>query len=174
MRVLQISSLVFLLVMSSLAFGFQTRRFTRDDLEYELELPSSAWRTISRLDVHDHLEFVNGADPANGYLQLRKIFVEQPSTPSELFSQDDKWELQRLPGYVVCSDCKGVNFQGTLSGAVFAYEYVSGGRAMYGRIYYLQIDKRTFYSLRFTVACDKLAELRGEMDVIARSFRLKR
>lgn len=170
---MKISSLVFLLVTSSLVFGLQTRRFTRDDIDYELELPSSAWRAVSRLDVHDHLEFVNGSDAANGYLRLRKIFVEQPSTTSELFSQDEKWELQRLPGYVVCSDCKGVNFEGRLSGDVFSYEYVSGGEAMSGRIYYLQLDKRTFYSLRFTAARDKLAGLRGEMDAIARSFQLK-
>ena len=60
-----------------------------------------------------------------------------------------------------------------LSGAVFSYEYVSGGEAMSGRIYYLQLDKRTFYSLRFTVARYKLAGLRGEVDAIARSFQLK-
>ena len=172
MRVLRMSSIVFLLVACSLAFGFQTRRFTRNDIEYELDLPPT-WHAISRLDVHDHLEFVNGTDPANGYLRLRKVLIERPATPADLFSQDEKWELQRLPGYVVCSDCNGVNFEGKLSGAVFSYEYVTGGRAMYGRIYYLQLNKRTFYSLRFTVAQEKLAELRGDMDVIARSFQLK-
>jgi hypothetical protein len=118
------------------------------------------------------VEFVNGNDPANGYLRLRKILVERPATPSELFSQDE-WELQHLPGYVPCSDCKGVAFEGKFSGAVFSYEYVTGGRAMCGRVYYLQLNKHMFYSLRFTVARDKLAELRGEMDVIARSFQLK-
>lgn len=173
MRILQISSIVFLLLASSLAFGFQTRRFTRDDIEYELDLPSSTWHAISRLDVHDHLEFVNGTDPADGYLRLRKVLIERPATPAERFSHDEKWELQRLPGYVVCSDCKGVTFEGKLSGTVFSYEYVTGGKAMYGRIYYLQLDTRTFYSLRFTVARDKLTDLRGEMDVIAGSFQLK-
>ena len=69
MRVLRINSIVFLLLASSLVFGFQTQRFTRNDIEYELELPSSAWRVISRLDVHDHLEFINGTDP-----QSREIF----------------------------------------------------------------------------------------------------
>lgn len=173
MRVLQISSLVLVLVTSSLAFSFQTRLFTRDDIEYELELPSSSWRAVSRLDVHDHLEFVNGNDTANGYLRLRKVFVAQPSTPSELFSQEEQWELQRLPGYVVCSECKGQDFQGKLRGGVFSYEYVDSGRTMCGRVYYLQLDKRTFYSLRFTVVRDKLAELRREMDAIAQSFQLK-
>jgi hypothetical protein len=94
-------------------------------------------------------------------------------TASELFSRDEKWELQVLPGYMVCTECQGEDFRGKLSGAVFAYEYVSGGRTISGRIYYLQLNKRTFYALRFTVARDKLRELREQMDFIARSFKLK-
>jgi hypothetical protein len=44
---------------------------------------------------------------------------------------------------------------------------------MDGRIYYLQLNTRTFYALHFTVAGDKLQSLRDQMDAIARSFRLK-
>ena len=44
---------------------------------------------------------------------------------------------------------------------------------MDGRIYYLQLDNRIFYALRFTVASEKLQSLRDQMDSIARSFRLK-
>ena len=128
---------------------------------------------FSRLDVHEHFEFINGNDPTNGYLGIRKIFVDQPATTTDLFSAQEKWALQRLPGYVICSECKGVGFEGRLNGAVFSYEYVAAGRTMYGRIYYLQVDQRTFYSLRFTVARDKLQAVRDQMDVIARSFRLK-
>ena len=76
---------ILLFVASSLVFAVQTRRFTRNDIEYELELPSPAWQVISRVDVHTHLEFVNGNDPANGYLRLRKIVVGQPTTSSDLF-----------------------------------------------------------------------------------------
>jgi len=74
---------------------------------------------------------------------------------------------------VLCRECNGRDFKGELSGTVFVYEYVSDGKPMHGQIYYLQLDKRTFYSLRFTVACDKLQAVRDQMDVIARSFRLK-
>ena len=158
---------------TSLAFAIQTRRFTAADIEYELQLPSAAWQVVSRIDVHEHLEFVNGNDAANGYLGLRKIVVAHPTTASELFHDDEKWQLQRLPGYVVCSDCAGISFKGQLSGQAFSYEYTNGGRTMYGRIYYLQLDSRTFYSLKFTVARDKLQDVRDEMDFIARSFRLK-
>lgn len=165
--------MIFLLLASSLAFAVQTRRFTKPDIEYELELPSPAWQVNSRLDVHEHLEFVNGNDVLNGYLRLRKIAVVQPTTAAELFRRDEEWELRRLAGYVVCSECKGISFNGQLSGAAFSYEYVSGGKTMYGRIYYLEIDSRTFYSLRFTVARDKLQGMHEQMDFIARSFHLK-
>lgn len=162
-----------LLLVSVVALGSQTRQFSKDDIEYMLDLPSPAWQVVSRLDVHDHPEFINGNDASNGYLRLRKILVDQPTTASELFRQQETWELQRLPGYVVCSECEGVRFDGRLLGAVFSYEYVNGGKAMYGRIYYLQIDQRAFYSLHFTVARDRLSAISEDMDSIARSFHLK-
>ena len=73
----------------------------------------------------------------------------------------------------VCSAGKGTEFSGQLKGTVFSYEFVSQGRNMDGRIYYLRLDRRTFYILHFTVASDKLQSLRDQMDSIARSFRLK-
>ena len=173
MRVQKTICMLVLLVTSSVVGAGQTRQFTRDGIEYILELPSPAWQDVSRLDVHEHFEFINGNDPTNGYLGVRKIFVDQPTTTTDLFSAQEKWELQRLPGYVICSECEGVRFEGRLSGAVFSYEYVAAGRTMYGRIYYLQVDQRTFYSLRFIVARHKLQAVRDQMDVIARSFRLK-
>jgi len=149
----------------------QKRTFTIEELEYALELPSPEWQSLSRLDVHHHFEFVYGNDSANGYLQIRKILVDGETTASELFERDEKREFQKLAGYVVC---RGTEFKGQLSGIVFWYEYVSGGRPMFGKVYYLQIDKLTFYSLRFTGSRDKLPILRDQMDFIARSFHLKR
>ena len=173
MRCSGIRTITFVILASSLAFGVQTRRFTKNELEYELELPSATWQVIPRLDVHGHVEFINGKDAANGHLRLRKILLQQPTDTFELFRSEEKWELQRLQGYVVCSECEGTKFEGDLSGAVFSYEYVSDGRIMHGRIYYLQIDQRTFYSLHFTVAGDKFQKVRGEIDFIAQSFHLK-
>lgn len=173
MRMQKTICLLILLLAVSVSVAGQTRQFTKDGIEYVLELPSPAWHEASRVDVHDHLEFINGNDQANGYLRVRKIFVDRPTTTAELFSDQEKWELRRLPGYVVCGECKGVSFEGRLSGAVFSYEYIAAGRTMYGRIYYLQVDQRTFYSLRFTVARDKLSAVSHQMDLIAKSFRLK-
>lgn len=173
MRLQKPICMLVLLLASSVVLVGQTRQFTRDSIEYILELPSPAWQVVSRLDVHDHPEFINGNDEANGYLRIRKVLANHSATSADLFTQDEKWELQRLPGYVVCSECEGVRFEGYLSGAVFAYEYVAAGRTMYGRIYYLQVDARTFYALRFTVAHDRLQAVRAQMDLVARSFRLK-
>lgn len=173
MRILNTSWAVALLLVSCVLVAGQTRQFTRDDLEYGLELPSPAWRVVARLDVHDHQDFIHSDGASSGYLRLGKIFAEQPTTTSELFYREEKLRLQYLPGYVVCGECDGVQFQGRLSGATFSYEYVTGGRTMYGRIYYLQVDPRTFYALRFTVARDKLPGIREQMESIARSFYVK-
>jgi len=44
---------------------------------------------------------------------------------------------------------------------------------MDGRIYYLQVDSRTFYALYFTIASDNLSAAREQIDSVAQSFRLK-
>jgi hypothetical protein len=161
------------IVPLSVASAAQTQAVTMKGLDYELDLPSPSWRTASRVDVHEHMEFINGDDYSNGYLRLRKRFVTAGTTALDLFRHDETWELQRLPGYIVCNDGIGNAFEGHLKGTVFSYEYVYQGRNMDGRIYYLQVDNRTFYTLHFTVASDNLQSLREQMDFIARSFRLK-
>ena len=162
-----------LLMLGFATVKAQRQTFTKGDLEYVVELPSAAWRVDQRVDVHDHVEFIYDGDASNGYLRLRKLLVTAETTPVDLFQRYEKWELQSLPGYVACRDCSGEAFKGYLTGAVFAYEFVSAGRPMAGRIYYLRTDQRTFYALHFTGARDKLAGLRVQMDSIAQSFRLK-
>ena len=165
--------MLLLMIPLSINATAQTQTFTREGVEYVLDLPSPSWRAVSRADVHEHLEFVNGEDYSNGYLRLRKKLVTPDTTSEDLFREAEKWELQNLPGYVVCSGGKGTEFTGKLKGTVFSYESVNRGRNMDGRIYYLRLDSRTFYILHFTVASEKLPSLRDQMDSIARSFRLK-
>jgi len=162
---------VFLLV-SGVATG-QTQTFTRDGVEFALELPSQQWRAVSRLDVHDHVEFIYEGDAANGYLRLRKNMVDAGTLPEVLFQRDERQTLHSLPGYVVCGECIGEKFAGRLSGMTFNYEYSSGGQPMAGRLYYLQVDNRTIYTLHFTGARDKLQALRDQIDSMARTFRMK-
>lgn len=151
----------------------QSWTFSSDRVEYVIEFPSATWRTVSRLDVHEHPEFIYGSDELNGYLRLSKIVVKPGTSAADLFQSEEKFSLQHLPGYVICGDCRGEFLGGNLSGASFSYEYTDAGKVMDGRIYYLQVDMRTFYALRFTVAQDRLPALREQMNIIARSFRLK-
>jgi len=157
----------------SASLAGQTGEFTKDSLDYVLDLPTSSWRAVQRLDGHEHVEFVNGADYVNGHLRMRKRFVTANTGPEGLFGYDEKWELRRLPGYVACNNGSGTDFGGYLKGKVFSYQFVSRGMNMDARIYYLRVNKRVFYALHFTVASTKLHGLRDQMDSIARSFRLK-
>lgn len=151
----------------------QSQSFSREGVEFVLDLPSSSWRAVKRIDVHEHVEFINGPDRTNGYLRLRKKLVAPGTTAAALFAEEEKWDLSRLLGYVVCSGGKGTEFSGRLNGTWYSYEFVKDGTNMDGRLYYLRADNRTVYVLHFTVASEKLARLLPEMDFIARSFRLK-
>lgn len=162
-----------LLIVAVLTASAQTQSFSRDGVEFEMDFPSASWRALTRVDVHDHVEFINGIDKRNGYLRLRKKLVAPGANAAALFADDEKWDLSRLTGYVVCSGGKGTEFSGRLKGTWYSYEFVKDGTNMDGRLYYLQVDNRTFYVLHFTVASERLARLGSEMDFIARSFRLK-
>lgn len=176
-RIYMVRVLLRILTVVSLGFSIaqpramaQTQIFNRDGVEYTLELPSPLWHTISRLDVHDHVEFIYGDDPVNGYLHMRKEVVPARTTASDLLGRDRKQRLSFLSGYIACKD---ESFAGHLKGRVLSYEYTDGGKQMMGRIYYLEVDNRTFYILHFTGRLNKIRDLGDQMDSIARSFRLK-
>lgn len=171
-RIVVCQSLLLVAMLCSSSVG-QTRTFSSPDIEFKLELPSPQWKILSRLDVHDHVEFSNGDDPGNGYLRLRKRLVASGTTALNLFQEDEKWELALLPGYVACRNGAGVDFDGPLVTSYFSYEFTNNGRRMDGRIYYVRTDPRTFYSLHFTVFSNKLSSFGETMDLMARSFRLK-
>ena len=136
-----------LMIPLSMNANAQTQTFTREGVEYVLDLPSPSWRAVSRVDVHEHLEFVNGEDYSNGYLRLRKKVVTPDNSSEALFREAEKWELQKVPGYVVCSGGKGTEFNGQLKGTMFSYEFVNRGRNMDGRLYFLRLDNSTYYVL---------------------------
>ena len=157
----------------TLTANAQTHSFSREGVEFVLDFSSPSWRAVTRIDVHEHIEFINGTDTRNGYLRFRKQLVAPGANAATLFAEEEKWDLSRLPGYLVCSGGKGTEFSGHLKGTWYSYEFVKDGTNMDGRLYYLQADNRTFYVLHFTVASEKLVPLLPEMDFIARSFRLK-
>ena len=150
--------------------GLAQQVYTSDRLEYTFELPSSTWRAISEPDAtHAHIEFVYG-DRMDGHLQIRKEVVEAATAPAALAQRDQDLKLRFLPGFV---EGKQETFKGRLEGVMLSYEFVKAGKPMLGRIYYLQADNRTIYTLRFTGLRDKLAKIRNQTDLIVRTFKLK-
>jgi hypothetical protein len=158
---------VFMLA-SAAAMAQQT--YTGGNTDYTLELPSEKWRVIQEPDsLHEHAEFIYG-DRNDGFLRIRKEVVESGTTASDIARRDQDQKLRFQTGYIEGKEDK---FAGRLNGVTFGYEYTSGGKAMAGRIYYLQADNRTIYALRFTGLRDRLIQIRNQTDSIARSFHLK-
>lgn len=144
--------------------------YTSDQIDYTIELPSTQWRVISEPDAaHGRAEFVYG-DRLDGYLQVRREVVDAGTTPSDLARRDMDQKLRFLPGFV---EGKEESFKGRLNGVTVSYEFVKTAKPMMGRIYYVQADNRTIYAMRFTGLRDKLARIRNQTDLIARSFKLK-
>ena len=96
--------------------------------------------------------------------------VEANTSLSEHARREADLKLRYLPGYV---GGKEERFAGRLSGITVSYEYTNAGKAMAGRIYYLQADNRTVYALHFTARAERLHTIRNQTDAITRSFRLK-
>jgi hypothetical protein len=152
------------------SLGSAQQVFTTDKLDYTIELPSNTWRVISEPDAaHEHVEFVYG-DRLDGHLQIRKEVVDAGTTATDLSRRDRDQKFRYHPGFV---EGKEETFSGRLNGVTAAYEFIKTGKPMLGRIYYLQADNRTIYALRFTGLRDKLARIRNQTDLIARSFKLK-
>jgi hypothetical protein len=165
-----VSACVLSIAPALLALAAQTQTFTSDNVDYTLELPSTAWRIVQEADsVHQHTEFIYG-DRTEGYLKIRKEVVDEGTTASDLAKRDQEQKLRFIPGYV---EGKEERFAGRLSGVTISYEFTSGGKPMAGRTYYLQADNRTIYALRFTALRDKLSRIRNQTDQIARSFQTK-
>lgn len=165
-----IAFLVLMSIAGSCSLAAAQQVYSSEQAGYSLELPSATWKAISEPDAaHEHAEFVNG-DRLDGYLQVRKEVVEAGTTPADLARRDLDQKLRFLPGFV---EGKEEPFKGRLNGVTVSYEFVRTGKPMMGRIYYLPADNRTIYALRFTGLRDKLARIRNQTDLIARSFQLK-
>jgi hypothetical protein len=163
--------LAFALVLIGLApVALAQQLYTHDNVDYSFELPSTTWKSIMEPDAaHDHPEFVYG-DRLDGYLTIRKEIVDAGTTPGELATRDQDLRLRYLPGFV---QGKQESFNGRLDGVTMSYEFVRTGKPMLGRTYYLQVDNRTIYALRFTGLRDKLSRIRNQTDLIARTFKIK-
>jgi hypothetical protein len=161
-------AIVTVFVAVSAAALAQENNYTGAD--YQLELPSAKWRVMQEPDnLHENAEFIFG-DRNDGYLRIRKEVVDAGTRPEDLLQRDQDQKLHFQTGYI---EGKSERFAGRLTGMTYGYEYTAGGKAMAGRLYYLQADPRTIYVLRFTALRDKLVIIRNQTDSIARSFKMK-
>lgn len=160
------------LIMVSLLVQVVTAQqaYTHEQVDYTFELPSTTWRAIIEPDsTHENPEFVYG-DRLDGHLTIRKEIVDAGTSASQLAQRDADLKLRFLPGFV---QGKEEPFKGRLEGVTLSYEFVRSGKPMLGRTYYLQVDNRTIYALRFTGLKDKLSRIRNQSDLIARTFKIK-
>jgi len=168
MRRILVLTLTVIGMMAPVALAQQT--YSNEKVEYTFELPSATWRAIIEPDAgREHPEFVYG-DRLDGYLTIRKEVVDAGTTAAELARRDQDLKLRFLPGFI---EGKQEPFNGRVDGVIMSYEFVRTGKPMLGRTYYLQTDNRTIYALRFTGLRDKLARIRNQTDLIARTFKLK-
>jgi hypothetical protein len=166
-----LKALLVLIVLGASAVAVSAQEtLVSDQGEYSIELPSGQWRSISEPETaRERAEFVYG-DRMDGFLQIRKEIVDAGTSPADVALRDQDQKLRYIPGFV---GGKQEPFSGRLSGVTASYEFTKAGKPMMGRIYYLQADNRTIYALRFTGLRDKLARIRNQTDLIARSFKLK-
>lgn len=166
----RILAFVLILIGLTAPVALAQQLYTHDKVDYSFEIPSATWKPILEPDAaHEHPEFVYG-DRLDGYLTIRKEIVDPGVTPGELASRDQDLKLRYLPGFV---EGKQEPFNGRLDGVTMSYEFVRTGKPMLGRTYYLQVDNRTIYALRFTGLRDKLSRIRNQTDLIARTFKIK-
>jgi len=170
MRRLRMLATVALALFGAAAASAQ-EPYTSGTDEYTVELPSPAWKASPRSDgVHQHTEFINNGDRADGYLRIRKDVLEPNTSLQEAARREADLKLRYLSGFV---GGKEERFSGNLTGIVYAYEYTSAGKPMAGRIYFLRANERAVYLLHFTGRSDRLLRIRNQTDAIARSFKLK-
>ena len=170
LRLLTISLiLIFLALLPSAAQG-QQRSYTNRNLDYVLDLPSAKWRVIKVPGgAHSSTEYRYG-QKSPVHLRVRRELVDVGVSPTDLVQRKQRFDRVSLRGY---AKSKVERFEGRLSGAKFAYEYVSAGNTTAVLIYYLHANNRFIYRVEFVGPPNKLQALAEQTDFIARSFQMK-
>ena len=145
------------------AAAAQRSTFSDPNIEFTFEIPDEKWKVVGRAPVNLVYTTKNEGD-----LEIRKLTAPSSRPIAEIMKAEEE-KLQFLRGFVAGKD---ENFSGALRGAIYNYEFVSSGRNMSGRFYYLRSGD-TVYVLRFTAYADKLRSLRTQTDIMARTFQLK-
>ena len=161
---------VILSLFTALSTFAQNNTFSDANAEYSFDVPAANWKMTAKPSaLSPNVEYVYN-DRRDGHLEVRKLTLKSGTMLSDLI-RDEEEKLQFLKGFVAG---KEEPFSGNLKGTVFNYEYVSSGRNMSGRFYFLKADNSNIYVLRFTGLRDQLRSLRNQTDLIARTFEIKR
>ena len=148
----------------------QTWRYTAENHDYVLTLPSPQWRAVDVSSVaHANTEFHYG-DQDSVHLRIRRELLDLGITRASAIERQKKMNRASLRGYVTE---KIERFEGPLSGAKYAYEYISAGKQAARLIYYLQPSDRVIYRLEFSGPADELRNISNQAEFIARSFRVQ-
>jgi hypothetical protein len=149
----------------SVAVAAQNKTFSDPNVEYTFEIPEANWIMTNK---SPNVEYVYN-DKKDGHFEVRKLVVKSGEMMANVIRVEEQ-KLQFLPGYVAG---KEENFQGAYNGRIFNFEYVRSSLNMSGRYYFLKVNDTTVYVLRFSGNRDKLRSIRNEVDLIARTFKLK-
>lgn len=111
----------------------------------------------------------------NGSLKLRRVDDVDPAMSVLDYAKKDEEQTVRFqPGYDKISLENFLMASVNKTGALLAYDYKTvAGQPFTGRNYYLRIDEKTIYVLRFTGRKNILGTLRNQTDAMARSFKAK-
>ena len=168
-RILTIGAIVIFAILFPSTSKSQTRNYADEKLNYVLVLPSAQWHAINVPGVvNDKTEFRYKNDGV--HLRVSRQLVNTDVTVAKLIQWQQKLDRSSLSGYV---KEKVEPVAGHLSGARYAYEYVTDGKPTARVIYYLEGSNRIIYRLEFAGSPELLRSLSEQTDFIARSFRVK-
>ncbi len=157
-----------LFVIASPAIA-QTGDFSDPNVDYSFSLPDEKWRmTAKPSETGPNVEYVYG-ERSDGHLEVRKTTIAKNAELSGVMLDEEQKQRFRQ-GFVAGKD---EPFTGKLKGAISNFEFVSGGRSMIGRFYFLRANDTTVYVLRFVGRQDSLRSIRPQTDSIARTFTVK-
>ena len=164
----------FILLVTAILFAAlpaiaQEGSFSDPNVDYSFALPDAKWKMTAKPSATSpNVEYVYG-DRFDGHLEVRKVTVGKDAILTDII-RDEEQKLRFRQGFVAG---KEENFSGRLRGSIFNFEYVTGGRNMGGRFYFLRANDTTVYVLRFSGQKDSLRSIRNQTDSIARTFGVK-
>ncbi|MFN0085206.1 MAG: hypothetical protein ACKVX9_07450 [Blastocatellia bacterium] len=112
----------------------------------------------------------------NGALKIRRLDDANPDLEVIALAQkDEEQTLRFLPGYDKLNIEKiPIGGASGRTGALVSYDYKNGGQPFTGRDYFVRMEDKSVYVLRFRGRKTILGTLRSHTDAITRSFKLKK